>query len=680
MKNLIKGIFIWLAIFGFLVIVFSFAEKPIEKELQTKVETPFSTFVQLVEENKIKEVTIRGNEIIAITKDGQIIKTVAPPNYNQIYNELLEKHVKVRVEPPSDSMWLKTLLGWLPILLFLGLWFLMLRGIGGGGGGASRAFSFGKSRAKVYINEKPQVTFKDVAGIDEVKEEVKEIIDYLKNPEKYRRLGGRPPKGILLYGEPGVGKTLLAKAIAGEANVPFISVSGSDFVEMFVGVGAARVRDLFETARKHAPCIIFIDELDALGRARGAGFVGGGNEEREQTLNQLLVEMDGFDSSSGIVVIGATNRPDILDRALLRPGRFDRQIYVPKPDLKGRYEILKVHAKNKKLAPDVDLWLVAKATPGFTGADLENLLNEAALLAARKNKEAITMEEIEEAIDRVMIGLERKGVVITDKEKKKIALHELGHAMMTLMSENAEPLHKVTIIPRGMALGVTQQLPIDDKHLYDKKELLDRILVMLGGRAAEEVFYGKEGITTGAENDLQRATDLAYRMVSLWGMSDKIGPVSVSRVSNPFLGGATEHIEISPELAREIDAEVQKILTQLYEKAKKILEENKEAILAVAEKLVEKETLSCEEVVKILKEHGVEVKNPCKRDEELKLKLDKEAKEKEQSQEREENKSNLSEQENNKTDQQEENQENNSNGKKTLPFLKLFKKDKPSDS
>ncbi len=631
MNNLIKGIFIWLAIFGFLVIVFSFAEKPIQKELKTKVEAPFSTFVELVKEDKIKEVTIRGNEIIAVTKDGQIVKTTAPPNYTKLYDELLSEGVKVNVEPQSDNMWLRTLLGWLPILLFIGLWFLMLRGLGGGGG-ANRAFSFGKSRAKIYINEKPQVTFKDVAGIDEVKEEVKEIIDYLKNPEKYKKLGGRPPKGILLYGEPGVGKTLLAKAIAGEANVPFISVSGSDFVEMFVGVGAARVRDLFETAKKHAPAIIFIDELDALGRARGAGIPGGGNEEREQTLNQLLVEMDGFDSSSGIVVIGATNRPDILDRALLRPGRFDRQIYVPKPDVKGRYEILKVHARNKKLAPDVDLWVVAKATPGFTGADLENLLNEAALLAARKNKEAITMEEIEEAIDRVMIGLERKGVVITDKEKKKIALHELGHAMMTLMSENAEPLHKVTIIPRGMALGVTQQLPISDKHLYDKKELMDRILVMLGGRAAEEVFYGKEGITTGAENDLQRATDLAYRMVSLWGMSDKIGPVAVSRVSNPFLGGNVEKIEISPELAREIDLEVQRILTELYEKAKNILEENKEAILAVAEKLVEKETLSCEEVVRILEQYGVKVKNRCRQEDELKKEVLKKEGEKQDSQ------------------------------------------------
>jgi len=620
MNNFIKSFFIWIGIFGFLILVFTFAEKPIEQELQTQIETPFSTFVELVKEDKIDSVVIKEGEIVARTKEGQLIKTVAPENYEKLYDELLNRGVKVTIEKGGDNLLLRTLLGWLPLIFFIGLWFLMLRSLSGGGGGG-RAFSFGKSRAKVYVDEKPKVTFKDVAGIDEVKEEVKEIVDYVKNPDKYKKLGGRPPKGILLYGEPGVGKTLLAKAIAGEANVPFISVSGSDFVEMFVGVGAARVRDLFETARKHAPCIVFIDELDALGRARGAGFVGGGNEEREQTLNQLLVEMDGFDSSSGIVVIGATNRPDILDRALLRPGRFDRQIYVPKPDLKGRYEILKVHAKNKKLAPDVDLWLVAKATPGFTGADLENLLNEAALLAARKGKEAITMAEIEEAIDRVLIGLERKGMVITEKEKKKIALHELGHAMMALMSENAEPLHKVTIIPRGMALGVTQQLPVSDKHIYDKKELLDRILVMLGGRAAEEVFYGKEGITTGAENDLQRATDLAYRMISIWGMSDKIGPVSVSRVSNPFLGGNLQNIEISPDLAREIDAEVRRLLTELYGRAKKILEENREAILAVAEKLVEKETLSCEEVVAVLKQHGVEVKNACKDDEELKTKV-----------------------------------------------------------
>nr|4WW0_A Chain A, ATP-dependent zinc metalloprotease FtsH [Aquifex aeolicus VF5]4WW0_B Chain B, ATP-dependent zinc metalloprotease FtsH [Aquifex aeolicus VF5]4WW0_C Chain C, ATP-dependent zinc metalloprotease FtsH [Aquifex aeolicus VF5]4Z8X_A Chain A, ATP-dependent zinc metalloprotease FtsH [Aquifex aeolicus VF5]4Z8X_B Chain B, ATP-dependent zinc metalloprotease FtsH [Aquifex aeolicus VF5]4Z8X_C Chain C, ATP-dependent zinc metalloprotease FtsH [Aquifex aeolicus VF5] len=473
----------------------------------------------------------------------------------------------------------------------------------------------GSHMAKVYIEEKPKVTFKDVAGIEEVKEEVKEIIEYLKDPVKFQKLGGRPPKGVLLYGEPGVGKTLLAKAIAGEAHVPFISVSGSDFVEMFVGVGAARVRDLFETAKKHAPCMIFIDEIDAVGRARGAIPVGGGHDEREQTLNQLLVEMDGFDTSDGIIVIAATNRPDILDPALLRPGRFDRQIFIPKPDVRGRYEILKVHARNKKLAKDVDLEFVARATPGLTGADLENLLNEAALLAARKGKEEITMEEIEEALDRITMGLERKGMTISPKEKEKIAIHEAGHALMGLVSDDDDKVHKISIIPRGMALGVTQQLPIEDKHIYDKKDLYNKILVLLGGRAAEEVFFGKDGITTGAENDLQRATDLAYRMVSMWGMSDKVGPIAIRRVANPFLGGMTTAVDTSPDLLREIDEEVRRIITEQYEKAKAIVEEYKEPLKAVVKKLLEKETITCEEFVEVFKLYGIELKDKCKKEE-----------------------------------------------------------------
>jgi len=486
---------------------------------------------------------------------------------------------------------------------------------GGPGNGPGRAFSFGKSRAKVYIEEKPKVTFEDVAGIEEVKDEVKEIIEYLKDPVKFQKLGGRPPKGVLLYGEPGVGKTLLAKAIAGEAHVPFISISGSDFVEMFVGVGAARVRDLFETAKKHAPCIIFIDEIDAVGRTRGALNIGGGHDEREQTLNQLLVEMDGFDTSEGIIVIAATNRPDILDPALLRPGRFDRQIFLPRPDVKGRYEILKVHARNKKLGADVDLELVARATPGFTGADLENLLNEAALLAARKNKETISMEEVEEAIDRITMGLERKGMVISPKEKEKIAYHEAGHALMGFMTEDSDPVHKVSIIPRGMALGVTQQLPMDDKHIYDKKNLFGRILIMMGGRAAEEVFYGKEGITTGAENDLQRATELAYKMVSMWGMSEKVGPLAIRKMSNPFIGGMANSVETSEELLREIDEEVRKLLTTAYETAKNIIETHKEPLKAVVKKLLEQESVTCEEFVQILQLYGVEVKTSCKKEE-----------------------------------------------------------------
>jgi len=527
----------------------------------------------------------------------------------------MDKGVRVEVSPPEHNSWLIGLLvSWLPILLFIGIWIYMMRQVSGGNAG-SRAFSFGKSRAKVYIDEKPKVTLNDVAGMDEVKEEVKEIIEYLKDPVKFQRLGGRPPKGVLLYGEPGVGKTLLAKAIAGEAHVPFISVSGSDFVEMFVGVGAARVRDLFDTAKKHAPCIIFIDEIDAVGRSRGAINLGGGHDEREQTLNQLLVEMDGFDTSEGIIVIAATNRPDVLDPALLRPGRFDRQIFIPKPDVKGRYEILKVHARNKKLAPNVDLELVAKATPGFTGADLENVLNEAALLAARKGKEFIEMEDIEEAIDRITMGLERKGMVISPKEKEKIAYHEVGHAIMSLMVPGSDALHKVSIIPRGMALGVTQQLPIDDKHIYDKEDLMGRILTLLGGRAAEEVFYGKEGITTGAENDLQRATELAYRMVSMWGMSERIGPIAVRRVANPFLGGMTTSVDISEELRKEIDEEVKRILNWAYEETKRTIETYKEPLRAVVKKLLEKETISCEEFVEVLKLYGVEVKNSCKKEE-----------------------------------------------------------------
>ena len=609
--NAVKNIFIWLIFIGAAVVIFNLFEG--KREFATKI--PYNEFVKLVKEDKISYAQIRGNTAIVQTKDGQKLEVNLPPN-TDIVDKLVEKNVRVDVtnpEPPG-GWFINVLISWLPILLFIGIWLLIIRQMSGGGGPARGAFTFGKSRAKVYIEEKPKVTFNDVAGIDEVKEEVKEIIEYLKDPVRFQKLGGRPPKGVLLYGEPGVGKTLLAKAIAGEAHVPFISVSGSDFVEMFVGVGAARVRDLFETAKKHAPCIIFIDEIDAVGRARGAVPVGGGHDEREQTLNQLLVEMDGFDTSDGIIVIAATNRPDILDPALLRPGRFDRQIFIPKPDVKGRYEILKVHARNKKLAKDVDLEWIARATPGFTGADLENLLNEAALLAARKGKEEITMEEIEEALDRITMGLERRGMKISQKEKEKIAIHELGHALMGLISEDDEQVHKISIIPRGMALGVTQQLPIEDKHIYDKKNLLSKILVLLGGRAAEEVFYGKEGITTGAENDLQRATDLAYRMVSMWGMSDKVGPLAIRRVTNPFLGGVTTTIDASPDLLREIDEEVKRIITEAYEKAKATIEQYKEPLKAVMKKLLEKETISCEEMVEVFKLYGIELPDKCKKE------------------------------------------------------------------
>ncbi len=607
-----KSFFVWILIIGATIVAFNIFEQ--RRELATEV--PLNSLVQLVDEGKIQKVHVRGRTIVATTKEGQRIETVIPPG-STVVDDLVKKGVRVDVDASdTGSEWLLNLfISWLPILLFIGIWIALMRQMGGGPqGGPGRAFSFGKSRAKVYIEEKPKVTFDDVAGIEEVKEEVKEIIEYLKDPIKFQELGGRPPKGVLLYGEPGVGKTLLAKAIAGEAHVPFISISGSDFVEMFVGVGAARVRDLFETAKKHAPCIVFIDEIDAVGRTRGALNLGGGHDEREQTLNQLLVEMDGFDTSEGIIVIAATNRPDILDPALLRPGRFDRQIFIPRPDVKGRFEILKVHAKNKRLAPDVDLEIVARATPGFTGADLENLLNEAALLAARKGKRAITMEEVEEAIDRITMGLERKGMVISPEEKEKIAYHEAGHALMGFMTEGSDPVHKVSIIPRGMALGVTQQLPIDDKHIYDKKSLMGRLIIMMGGRAAEEVFYGKEGITTGAENDLQRATELAYKMVSMWGMSDKVGPIAIKRVNNPFLGGVTNSIDTSPELLKEIDEEVRRLLTEAYSVAKSTIEAHREPLKAVVKKLLEKESITCEEFVEVLKLYGVEVKTGCKKE------------------------------------------------------------------
>jgi len=606
-----KSLFVWVILLGFMVLAFNLFEGNREHAV---VRTPINTVIELADQGKLKEVKVKDNILTGITTEGQRIETGIPPG-SDLVNKLIEKGVKVEVVVQESGWLMPFLVSWLPILLFIGIWIYMMRQVSGGGNPTSRAFSFGKSRAKVYIDEKPKVTLQNVAGMEEVKEEVKEIIEYLKDPVKFQRLGGRPPKGVLFYGEPGVGKTLLAKAIAGEAHVPFISVSGSDFVEMFVGVGAARVRDLFDTAKKHAPCIIFIDEIDAVGRSRGALNLGGGHDEREQTLNQLLVEMDGFDTSEGIIVIAATNRPDILDPALLRPGRFDRQIFIPRPDVKGRYEILKVHAKDKKLAPDVDLEIVARATPGFTGAHLENVMNEAALLAARRGKEAIEMQDIEDAIDRITMGLERKGMVISPKEKEKIAYHEMGHAIMSLMVPGSDALHKVSIIPRGMALGVTQQMPIDDKHMYDKQDLYGKILSLMGGRVAEEVFYGKEGITTGAENDLQRATELAYRMVSMWGMSERVGPLAVRRTINPFLGGMTTSVDISEDLRREIDEEVRNILTKAYEDAKSIVLEHKEAIQAVVKRLLEKETMSCEEVVEILKLYGVEIKNECKKDE-----------------------------------------------------------------
>lgn len=617
--QLSKSILIWFLIGAAMILAFNiFGSRQI---VDNKVS--FSEFMKMVNENRIEHVVVKGEELTATTEDGKKVETVIPQGYSKLYDILSENGVSVKVVPSESGSWFMTfLVAWLPILLFIGLWIFMMRQMSGGG--ANRAFSFAKSKGKLYLEERPNVRLDDVAGIDEVKEEVKEIIEYLKDPSRYQKLGGRAPKGILLYGDPGVGKTLLAKAIAGEASVPFISISGSDFVEMFVGVGAARVRDLFETAKKHAPCLIFIDEIDAVGRARtGVGF-GGGHDEREQTLNQLLVELDGFDSNEGIIVIAATNRPDILDQALLRPGRFDRQISVPKPDVKGRYAILQIHIKKKNipLDEDVDLGTIAKGTPGFSGADLANVVNEAALLAARRKKEKVGMKEFEDALDRIMMGLERKGMAITPKEKEKIAYHEVGHAIVGVMLEEADPLHKVSIIPRGMALGVTVNLPEEDRHLYSKKDLMARILQLFGGRAAEEVFYGKEGITTGAENDLMRATELAYRIVASWGMSDAIGPIHVSTHRSTGIFFPNQGPEISEETARKIDEEVNTILRESYQKAKEIIQEHKDAVVAVVNLLLDKETITCEEMFAILKEYNVPVLNRCRKFENLNITSD----------------------------------------------------------
>jgi cell division protease FtsH len=584
MKEIFKGILLWFFIALSIIMAFNALEPKGKGNNQI---TAFSTFVKEVEEGNIKKVIIQGQRVIGITYDNKMFETYIPPGYSEIYQKLVDKGTEVIVKPHGEDSWyLTVLVSWLPMIFFFLLWLGMMRQMAMGN---TKALSFARSKAKVFIDNKPNVTFKDVAGIDEVKEEVSEIVDFLKNPKKYQQLGGKIPKGILLAGAPGTGKTLLAKAIAGEANVPFLSVSGSEFVEMFVGVGASRVRDLFDQAKRHAPCIVFIDEIDAVGRRRGGGFAGG-HDEREQTLNQLLVELDGFESSEGIIVIGATNRPDILDPALLRPGRFDRQIYVPLPDVKGRLEILKIHTRGKPLAEDVNLEVIAKATPGFSGADLANIVNEAALIAARKGHGKITMEDFEEAKDKVTMGIERKSMVLSEEEKKTTAYHEAGHALVAKLLPNADKVHKITIIPRGKALGVTQQLPEEDRYTYTKEYLLDKLCVLFGGRVAEELALGT--VSTGAGNDIESATELARKMVTEWGMSEKIGPVSV-KVGDVF----SEHRElISEEMKRLVDKEVKRILRDSYEKAKKLISENMEKLHNLAKALLEKETLVGEEI------------------------------------------------------------------------------------
>ncbi len=557
----------------------------------------YTSFMQHVQQDEIKQVTIVDNVISGKLKDGKEFSTVAP-NDSKLVEKLEAKKVDIKAElPPQPPWWMSILSSILPMLIIVGLWFMLMNQGGAGGG---KVMNFGKSRARRYDEEKLKITFKDVAGAEEAKQELEEVVEFLKHPQKYNDLGAKIPKGVLLYGPPGTGKTLLAKAVAGEAGVPFFSISGSDFVEMFVGVGASRVRDLFDQAKKSAPCIVFIDEIDAVGRQRGAG-LGGGHDEREQTLNQLLVEMDGFSANEGIIMIAATNRPDILDPALLRPGRFDRQIVVDRPDIKGRTEILKVHVKGKPMGPDVNLDVIAQRTPGFTGADLSNLVNEAALLTARKDKKAINMSEMEEAAERVIMGPERKSRVISDKEKRLTAYHEGGHTIVGMLLEHTDPVHKVTIIPRGRAGGYTLSLPKEDKYYATRSEMLDELKVLLGGRVAEALVL-KE-ISSGASNDLQRATQLARQMICEYGMSENIGPVTFGhRQDQVFLGrDIARDKDYSEEVAAEIDKEVRSFMEDAYAATEKLLSDNIDKLHVIAKALMEKETLEEEEINQLVK-------------------------------------------------------------------------------
>jgi len=567
------------------------------KEYGREPEIVFSDLMAAVDRGDVGEVVIQGQNIQGKYKNGALFRTFAPDDPDLV-KSLRDKGVKIAAKPEDDSPWYMTLLlNWFPMLLLLGVWIFFMRQMQVGGG---KAMSFGKSRAKLLTENQHRVTFSDVAGVDEAKDDLQEIIEFLKDPKKFTKLGGRIPKGCLLVGAPGTGKTLLARAIAGEAGVPFFSISGSDFVEMFVGVGASRVRDLFDQGKKKAPCIIFIDEIDAVGRHRGAGF-GGGNDEREQTLNQLLVEMDGFESNEGVILIAATNRPDVLDPALLRPGRFDRHVVVPRPDIRGREGILQVHVRKVPLAKDVDVNVLARSTPGFTGADLENLVNEAALLAARNDKESVNMIDLELAKDKVMMGAERRSMIISDEEKRNTAYHEAGHALVAKLLPGADPIHKVTIIPRGMALGLTQQLPEEEKHTYPREYLLNNLVILFGGRVAEELVL--EQITTGAGNDIEKATDLVRRMVCEWGMSEKLGPMTFGKKDEEiFLGrDFTQKSDYSKSTAIEIDAEIRRLILESYHRARELLTTNLRLLHKVAEKLLEKEVLDGSELDAIVR-------------------------------------------------------------------------------
>ncbi|MBN1223734.1 MAG: ATP-dependent zinc metalloprotease FtsH [Candidatus Aminicenantes bacterium] len=586
-----KNLLFWIVAGIIIIVLWSVLQQPGAASRDVN----FSEFMDQVESDQVSEVTITGSQIKGTYTDGTAFKSVSPTQFDDLVKILRDHKVSIIVKDTSRSPWFSYLFTWFPIILLILFWVFFMRQMQAGG---NKAMSFGKSRAKLFSGVQKKITFKDVAGVKEAKEELQEIIEFLRDPKKFQKLGGRIPKGVILVGAPGTGKTLLARAVAGEAGVPFFSISGSDFVEMFVGVGASRVRDLFEQGKKQAPCLIFIDEIDAVGRQRGAG-LGGGHDEREQTLNQLLVEMDGFDSNEGIILIAATNRPDILDTALLRPGRFDRRVVVNMPDVKGREEILKVHIKNIPLAKDVDLSVLGRSTPGFSGADLANLVNEAALLGARKGQESVTMKDMESAKDKVLMGVERKSMIISDEEKRSTAYHEAGHALVTALIPEADPIHKVTIIPRGMALGVTQQLPLDDRYTYSKVYLEAQLSVFMAGRVAEQMFLDK--MTTGAANDFEKATDIARKMVCQYGMSD-LGPLTFGETDDlVFLGrDLAMHKNFSEKTAERIDDEVKKIITKNFDRAKDLIEKNKEKLAEIAEALLEKEVLSSDEIEEII--------------------------------------------------------------------------------
>ncbi len=593
MNNMFKNLAIWMVIGLVLMTVFNqFNGRQV---VQSSME--YSQFIDEVKQGRITKVTMEGRTLKAVTTDGKKITSYAPPDL-WLVSDLLKNGVKIEARPEEEPSFLMNIfVSWFPMLLLIGVWVFFMRQMQGGGRGG--AFSFGKSKARLLDESSNTITFADVAGCDEAKEEVSELVDFLRDPSKFQKLGGRIPKGVLLVGNPGTGKTLLAKAIAGEAKVPFFSISGSDFVEMFVGVGAARVRDMFENAKKHAPCIIFIDELDAVGRQRGAG-LGGGNDEREQTLNQMLVEMDGFEGSVGVIVIAATNRPDVLDPALMRPGRFDRQVVVPLPDIRGREQILMVHMRKVPLSPDVKADIIARGTPGFSGADLANLVNEAALFAARASKRLVDMEDFEKAKDKIMMGAERRSMVMNEEEKRNTAYHESGHTVVAKLVPKSDPVHKVTIIPRGRALGLTMQLPEEDRYAYDRVYLMSRIAVLFGGRIAEELFMNQ--MTTGASNDFERATQMARDMVTRYGMSDALGPmVYGENEGEVFLGrSVTTHKNVSESTMQKVDAEIRRIIDEQYALARRLLEENRDKVEIMTKALLEWETLDADQINDIM--------------------------------------------------------------------------------